>query len=131
MGYSNRDEDWQADHFRGSRKHERHRLDVAIDGAMEVACAVRDATNHHAAAGLVQAYVKSEIARANLDAALERVMAATPSRCAAAKLIGYCEGMAKSGDLGFETEMQLRRLIGEALSAFGMCAANRAERETV
>ncbi len=41
-------------------------------------------------------------------------------RAAVASIVGYCEGLAGSGILPIEAEMQLRRRIAAALSAFNM-----------
>ncbi len=124
-------DDARADYERDSRKHDTlpHRLDVPIDGAMEVACAVRDATNHHAAAGLIQAHVRAEIARALLDDTLASVGNKQRRRFAVAALIGECEALCSSGILPESREMTLRKLVVDALSSHGMNAANREERE--
>jgi hypothetical protein len=50
-------------------------------------------------------------------------------RCAIAKLVGYCEGLANSGLLGEELETKLRRNIAEALVAFNMPSKVERERE--
>lgn len=44
----------------------------------------------------------------------------TGQRYAVAKIIGYCEAIAASGQLGDVMEARLRERIAETLSAFGM-----------
>lgn len=48
-------------------------------------------------------------------------------RCALAQLVGYCEGLAKSGMLHDETELKLRQNIAQVLAAFNM--PSKTERE--
>lgn len=49
-------------------------------------------------------------------------------RLAVAKLVGYAEGVVKSGILPDDSEVMLRRLIAETLTAFDMPSkAERAE----
>jgi hypothetical protein len=50
-------------------------------------------------------------------------------RLALAKIIGYSEGVVKSGILPSDSELQLRGLIAETLAAFGM--PSKVEREMV
>jgi hypothetical protein len=49
-------------------------------------------------------------------------------RYALAKIIGYNEGVVKSGILPGDSELQLRLLIAETLAAFGM--PSKVERES-
>lgn len=145
MGYNSRDEDWQADRARDDRKHDFDPLPGDVEEPMELhlapptnpglalAVIVKGMKDPRAAGALIDQHVATAIAGAKLDApmAFERIVAESPQRCAAAKLVGYCEGLAGSATLPLETETQLRRLIAETLSAFGMSAAERHERETV
>lgn len=48
---------------------------------------------------------------------------------AVASLIVTCEALCESGLLGEKNEMLVRERVASALAAFGMCAANRDERE--
>lgn len=49
-------------------------------------------------------------------------------RCALAQLVGYCEGIAKSGVLDNDLELKLRRNVAAVLVAFNMPAkADRAK----
>lgn len=41
-------------------------------------------------------------------------------RLALAKMVGYCEGVVKSGILPADAEYKLREIIAETLAAFGM-----------
>lgn len=49
---------------------------------------------------------------------------------AVASLIVTCETLCESGLLGVQNEMLVRERVAEALTAFGMSAANRPERES-
>jgi Cdc6-like AAA superfamily ATPase len=48
-------------------------------------------------------------------------------RLALAKIVGYCEGVAKSGVLPEDTEFKLREVIAETLVAFGMPSSRERE----
>jgi hypothetical protein len=120
------------DHARDLRKHDTGPFPLRLEPAppmtaAEVAWSCK-ATTTNKGAELVETYARSEIARANLDATLDRIIGSQPKRLIVAKLIGACEGLCSSGLLG-DGEREMRLLIAEALSAFGMNAANRDERE--
>ena len=51
---------------------------------------------------------------------LERIIEAMPQRFAVAELIGYCQGLLKTGALGSPAEDSLRQIVNRTCVAFGM-----------
>lgn len=58
---------------------------------------------------------------------IEQIIADQPRRYAVASLVGCCEGIVARGEVSEATEIRLRQLIAETLSAFGM--PSKIERE--
>jgi hypothetical protein len=119
----------RADHDRDLRKHEDrpsdklpplplHVQSPSIAGALEVAVYVKGMKDPREAAKLVEQYAQTLAAAIPLD-----------RRFALAKMVGYCEGVAKSGILSADGELQLRAVIAEVLAAFQM--PSKVEREAI
>lgn len=90
------------------------RLQPNISPALEVAIAVKGTDNFTNAASLIDQYARTQAVAVPLD-----------RRFAIARLVGYCEGIIKSGILG-EEELRLRSIVAEVLVAFDM--PSKAER---
>lgn len=134
MGWHRPDEDSRADYERDSRKSwsadqfPARFEEPPIESPAQIAWMCQHSTTNKGA-DLIEAYARSQIARASLDATLEKITSNQPRRFAVAKLIGVCEGLCKLGVLSEQMERHLRQHIAETLSAFGMNAANREERQ--
>lgn len=108
------EQDW--DRARDYAKHEPRptdpplpaRMVIPLSKALEVAVNVKGMKNVRDAAKLVDQYARTEAAGISLDRKLAII-----------KLVGYCEGLVNSGELG-ELEPKLRAQIAEVLAAFDL-----------
>lgn len=90
------------------------RMNQPLTTAMDVVARVKAMDNYTAGEKLIEQYAQTFAVAVPLD-----------RRFALAKMVGYCEGIVKSGILGKE-ELRLRSIIADVLAAFNL--PSKAER---